>query len=88
MPIGAAACGGNSFKESARASGERPIGATSCRQQYNHARTPPSLAFRPPATVGFGGAVHIIDGGGDPPIPLYLRPTLHTTVFSKATFFF
>ena len=33
--MGAAANGGKGFKERARVCGERPIGAASCRQQYN-----------------------------------------------------
>ena len=32
--MGAAACGGKGFKERAGVSGERPIGAVSCRQQH------------------------------------------------------
>ena len=44
--MGAAAYGGGGFKERAAASGERPIGAASCRQEYNrascHQPPPPS----------------------------------------------
>ena len=34
-PMGTAACGGKGFKGRAAVSGERPIGAASCRQQHN-----------------------------------------------------
>ena len=40
--MGAAAYGGKGFKGRARISGERPIGAASCRQQHNQ------VSFRPP----------------------------------------
>ena len=41
--MGSAAHGGKGFQERATGSGERPIGATSCRQQHNQAscQTPP-----------------------------------------------
>ena len=42
-PMGAATFGGKGFKERVRVSGERPIGATSCRQQYTQATCQPSL---------------------------------------------
>ena len=41
--MGAAAYGGKRFKERARVSGERLIGAASCRQQHNQASCQPGL---------------------------------------------
>ena len=48
--MGAAAYGGRGFEGRARVSGERPIGADSCRQQHNQAscHTPPSEHPPPP----------------------------------------
>ena len=45
--MGAAAYGGKGFRERARVSGERPIGAASCRQQYNQASCQPPPPPRP-----------------------------------------
>ena len=39
--MGTAACGRKGFKGRAAVSGERPIGAASCRQQHNQASCPP-----------------------------------------------
>ena len=41
--MGTAACGGTWFKGRAVVSGERPIGAARCRQQYNQASCQPPL---------------------------------------------
>ena len=48
--MGAAADGGRGFKERARVSGEKPIGAARCRQQHNQASCQP-----PPPPDGGGG---------------------------------
>ena len=39
--MGTAACGGRGFKGRAVVSGERPMGAHSCRQQHNQASCQP-----------------------------------------------
>ena len=51
--MGAAAACGKGSKERARVSGERPIGAASCRQQYNQASCQPSTAplYKPAASM-------------------------------------
>ena len=41
--MGAAAYGGRGFKARAQVSGERPMGAATCRQQHNRASPPPPL---------------------------------------------
>ena len=47
--MGAAACGGRGFKARARVSGERPIGAASCRQQHNE------VSCKPLGPIFYGG---------------------------------
>ena len=76
-PMGAAAYGGKGFKERARVSGERPIGAASCRQQYNEAscQAPPpppptstlSLYGIPLLPLSRGNFVVYCVGRGDRP---------------------
>ena len=44
--MGAATYGRKGFKERARASGERPIGAHSRRQQYNRPHAKPTLPHK------------------------------------------
>ena len=46
--MGTAAYGGRGFKESTRVSGERPIGAASCRQRHNRASCQPPPPPPPP----------------------------------------
>ena len=76
-PMGAA-YGGKGFEDRARVSGERPIGATRCRQQYNQVscQRPPgrgsgSLVFpkicggwSPPPRGGGGGGLSMTLKGG------------------------
>ena len=49
--MGAAAYGGKGFKEREKVSGERPIGAVSCRQGYSQATCQPPPPLPPKATV-------------------------------------
>ena len=46
-PMGTSTCGGKVFKEKTRVSGERPISATSFRQQSMQAPPPPPRAVSP-----------------------------------------
>ena len=47
-PMGTAADGAKGFKGRAAASGERPTGASSCRQQHNEGSCQPPFPPPPP----------------------------------------
>ena len=83
-PVGTAAYGGRGFKARARVSGERPMGAPSCRQQYNRASyqhprpPPPPVPWHGIGRHGLQWAAIVCSGTHIPCSPTTPPPPRHT----------